>query len=117
MGVWTQPRLIATLDTWYIDAYDYEGPCCYELIIGGPRRGNLLEKYVGETSNERRRLQSYARYGSHLRELIYEALDGGNRLYYRAHAHPTKELAKRMQDRMLFEYNYPWNKILNADRW
>ena len=116
MGIWTRPRLIATLDTWYVDAYDYEGPACYELIVAGPRGGNLCEKYIGETDNERRRLQTYARYGSHLKELIEDALQNGNRLYYRAHAHPTKELAKRMQDKMLALYNYPWNKMLNGDR-
>src|SRR5205814_1075192 len=99
------------------DAYDYEGPTCYELMISGPRGGNLLEKYVGETNNECRRLQSYARYGSHIKELILEALQGGNRLYYRAHAHPTKELAKRMQDRLLRDFDYPWNKISNGHRW
>ena len=72
--------------------------------------------YVGETNNEQRRIICYGRYGSHLVHLIDAELDKGNRLYYTAHAFATKELAKRKQDSLLANWNYPWNKILNGSR-
>lgn len=116
MGRWLKPRLIASKGIWYINSFDYDGPACYELGLGGPRGGNLHWKYVGETINERKRMTCYARHGSHLSELIDHALADGWYLYYKAHAFPTKELAKQKQDRFLREYNYPWNKLLNGDR-
>jgi len=118
MGRWIRPRLIASHGIWYIDAgFDYDGPACYELILGGPRGGNLLHKYVGETQNEYKRMKCYARSGSHLSHLIDEALEAGFHLYYHSHAFATKELAKRMQDKLLRQYDYPWNRMLNGNRW
>lgn len=116
MGTWTKPRLVATSDTYYSEIFDHHGPACYELIVAGPRGGNVRHMYVGETDNERRRIACYGRSGSHLAELINQELALGNALYYRAHAFPTKELAKRRQNRLLAKWNYPWNKILNGDR-
>jgi hypothetical protein len=36
---WTKWRKIADKKYWYGDEFDYEGPVCYELEIGGPRGG------------------------------------------------------------------------------
>lgn len=117
MGRWTYPRLIASDGIWFMDSFDYDGAACYELGLAGPRGGEMHWKYVGETNNERKRMSCYARHGSHLSNLIDEALAEGWHLYYKAHAFPNKELAKRMQDRFLLNYDYPWNKILNGNRW
>ncbi len=117
MGSWTKARLLATKDVCYTDIFDYYGPACYQLIIMGPRGGNLRYMYVGETNNEMLRISCYGRYGSHLAHLIDEALAEGNQLFYTAHAFPTKELAKRRQDSLLAKWDYPWNRILNGSRW
>ncbi len=118
MGRWIEPRLIASHGIWYIDAeYDYDGPACYELGLFGPRGGNKRWVYVGETNNEMRCIKGYAKNGSHLADLINAELKAGWHLYYQSHAFPTKELAKRRQDQLLAMYNYPWNKLLNGDRW
>lgn len=118
MGRWIKPRIIASKGIWYLDTvYDYEGPACYELGLFGPRGGNARWMYVGETNNEKRRIQSYAKNGSHVSELIEAELETGWHLYYQSHRFSTKELAKRRQDQLLGTYNYPWNKLLNGNRW
>ncbi len=112
---WTKPRLIANQHEWFNDSFDYDGPACYELGTGGPRRGNIQWHYVGETGNERRRITCYARNGSHLSEIIDAHLRAGWCLYYRACAYSSKEAAKQMQDNLLRSFNYDWNKMLNTD--
>lgn len=74
---WTRWRLIAYKKSWYIDAFDWDGPACYELALAGPRRGNLRIVYIGETANEKKRLSTYARSGSHLYKEIEMALRDG----------------------------------------
>lgn len=110
--------MIASHGIWYTDAlYDYDGPACYELGLFGPRGGRERWMYVGETSNEMSRIKCYARNGSHISELIDAALEEGWHLYYQSHAFPTKELAKRRQDKLLATYDYPWNRLLNGERY
>ena len=113
MGQWTRPRLIANGTTWFADFLDHDGPACYELGTGGPRGGAIEWHYVGETSNERRRIGTYASCASHLSELINWHLRQGWCLYYRATACPTKQLARTMQDNLLVRFKYDWNRKLN----
>src|SRR5574337_2025800 len=101
MSKWTAWRKLADKKHWYDDDFDYDGPACYELGIGGPRRGNIQTVYVGETSNEKSRLYSYARYGSHLSPIIDAHLRKGYTLYYRAQALPLKKDAVKMQNSLL----------------
>lgn len=113
MGYWTEPRLIIYRNARYDDSFDYDGPACYELGTGGPRRGNIQWHYVGETSNELRRMCTYTRNGSHLSKKINWHLRQGWHIYYRARACSTKEDAKRMESNLLSRYEYDWNVQLN----
>lgn len=110
MSRWTNPRKIADRDFWYSEEFDYDGPACYELIIAGRRQGNAQIVYVGETGNEENRISGYARHGSHLSEIIDWHLANGWCLYYRSQALPSKEIAIDMQNRLLKNHVYPWNK-------
>jgi len=109
MSRWTEWRKLADKKYWYPNEFDYEGPACYELGIGGPNYDNIQPVYVGETSNEKERLSIYARHGSNLADIIEYHLNRGFTLYYRAQALPSKEDAKNMQDNLLRRYKYPWN--------
>ena len=110
---WTKPRLIAYKNEWYSKSFDYEGPACYELGTGGPRSGNIEWHYVGETKNEKKRISTYARSGSHLSNIIDWHLTRGWHLYYRSQALSSKKDAKDMQDNLLAKYEYDWNEKLN----
>src|SRR2546426_4125300 len=111
---WTDWKKLADQNTWYNDAVDNEGPACYELGTGGPRRGDIRSHYVGETVNERRRMSQYASHGSHLSAIIDAVLRDGWIMYYRAIACASKREAKRMQDNLLARYQYDWNVQLNG---
>jgi hypothetical protein len=87
---WTSARLIAVKGIWFPELLDNDGPACYELGTGGPRGGNIQWHYVGETTNERSRIECYARNGSHLSKLINWHLNQGWCLYYRASACVSK---------------------------
>lgn len=115
MGKWTKFRLIADRYEWYDDQLDYDGPTCYELAIGGPRGGDIRIVYVGETSNEMRRMASYARSGSHLAEIIGWHLNEGWCLYYRGYLCSSKSEAVEMQNSLLSRHKYDWNVQLNPD--
>src|SRR3972149_602992 len=104
MANWTMWRKLAEIHYWYDDEFDYKGPACYELALGGPRYGNIQPVYVGETANEKSRLTMYAQHGSHLSGIIDVHLRRGYTLYYRAVASRTKADAKRMQDNLLSKY-------------
>lgn len=110
---WTSWRLLARGQEWFDDGFDYEGPCCYELGTGGPRGGSIQQHYVGETANERTRMSQYGRDGSHLSELIQWHLKEGWCIYYRSWATNTKKEAVAMQNRLLAQYKYDWNALLN----
>jgi hypothetical protein len=112
---WTLQRLIAVKGEWFDQPFDYDGPACYELGTGGPRGGNIQWHYVGETGNERKRIQCYARSGSHVSKIINQHLNDGWHLYYRACGCVSKEAAKQMQDNLLGRFKYDWNQILNGD--
>lgn len=114
MARWTNWRLIADKNTRYIGQFDWIGPAIYELSITGPRGGNRLIKYLGETHNEKSRLNTYARNGSHLWQLIDEELETGLLLWYRSLRMASKEDAVTRQNKLLGEYYYPWNKQLNS---
>jgi GIY-YIG catalytic domain-containing protein len=113
MARWTNWRKIATRRDWFDDELDWDGPACYELALAGPRRGGLLIVYVGETLNEKRRVATYARHGSHLSEIINNHLRGGWYLYYRACAVSSKSAAVAMQNNLLAQWEYDWNIQLN----
>jgi GIY-YIG domain-containing protein len=110
---WTQWRLLAKPNEWFDDGFDYDGPCCYELGTGGPRGGSIQPHYVGETSNEERRMSQYGRDGSHLSEIIKWHLKQGWCIYYRSYAVRSKAEAVQMQKRMLDKFKYDWNDRLN----
>lgn len=75
---WTNWRKIADKDIWYGYNLDWNGPACYEeLAIAGSRGGNLKIIYVGETNNEKNRISTHARSGSHLAEIINTYLEAG----------------------------------------
>ncbi len=114
MARWTGWRKIADRGGWYGESLDWDGPACYKLAIAGPRGGGLQIKYVGETGNERKRVVAYAQNGSHLSEIIYQALADGWCLYYRAHKAKSKTDAKRMQDNLLAHWAYDWNTRLST---
>ena len=109
MSRWTEWRKIAEGSKWFPDVIDHVGPACYELGIGGPRARSAEPMYVGETDNERRRISGYARSGWHLKKEIGMTLRAGWSLYYRAQALPSREAARRMQNRLLVKYDYPLN--------
>jgi hypothetical protein len=112
---WTKWRKIAQGNEWFDEEFDYDGPACYELGIGGPRGGGILPVYVGETGNEESRIAQYARGDGHVEKHIRAALRAGKVLYYRGVAMGTKKQAKQMQDRMLGRFQYDWNTHLNLD--
>jgi hypothetical protein len=70
--------------------------------------------YVGETSNEKRRLAAYAQHGSHLSDIIDEHLKDGWHLYYHACAARSKLKAVAMQNNLLRHWDYDWNILLNT---
>jgi hypothetical protein len=110
---WTQWRKIADRVNWYSESLDWDGPACYELSIAGPRGGNRKLVYVGETSNERKRVAAYASHGSHLSEIIHSHLKDGWHLYYRARSANSKNDAIMMQNNLLARWEYSWNIQLN----
>lgn len=110
---WTEWRLLADRRSAYVDGCDWDGPACYELATGGARGGRIQPHYVGETSNERRRIESYAVDGSHLNSIIADHLRRGWLLYYRAVSCDSKRHAKALQDRLLARFDYDWNDLLN----
>ena len=106
---WTRWRKLAEGKRWFDDSFDYDGPACYELATSGPRGGDMEIHYVGETKNERLRMESYGRNGSHLSKIIRARLRRGWTLYYRAWRYSRKAEAKKMQDRRLQQFEYDWN--------
>jgi hypothetical protein len=111
---WTEWRKIAQGREWSSDEFDHDGPACYELGIRTPKGRNVTPVYVGETANEQRRIRLYASGNSHLEGEIGRALRVGCTLLYRGQAKPSKREAKRMQDRLLDRYDYPWNTQSNV---
>jgi hypothetical protein len=110
---WTKPRLLAYKKEWSDMSLDHQGPACYEIGTGGPRGGNIEWHYVGETSNEKKRMSTCGRDCSHLSREISRHLRDGWHIYYHACACPSKEAAKRMQDNLLKKWEYDWNYIGN----
>jgi len=115
MGKWINWRVIAVKNYWYNDKLDWDGPACHELAIAGSKVGDLKIVYVGETSNKKHRMASYARSGSHLFKIIRWHLKEGWYLYYRGCTCSSKRGAVEMQNRMLENYKYDWNIQLNPD--
>lgn len=114
MARWTNWRIIAEKGIKYTWELDWNGPAIYELSITGRRGGNRLIKYLGETQNEKNRISCYAANGSHLCQLIDEELNWGSLLWYRSLRMRSKEEAIIKQNRLLYEFDYPWNKQLNS---
>lgn len=114
MARWTNWRKIAEKEIKYVWQLDWHGATVYELSITGPRNGNRLIKYVGETGHEKNRISCYAANGSHLCQLIDEELENGSFLWYRSLRMKSKEEAVLKQNALLYKYDYPWNKQLNS---
>ena len=114
MSRWTQWRKIADRRNWFGDELDWNGPSCYELAIAGPRGGGLITVYVGETSNERKRVVAYASHGSHLANIIRSHLNDGWHLYYRGQSKTSKHQARHLQNTLLNKFEYDWNIQLNS---
>ena len=114
MSAWTQWRKVADQQFWFDEAFDWDGPACYELALGGPRGGDIQIVYCGETGNEKRRVIQYASHGSHLSEIIHSHLREGWNLFYRAQSKNSKEEAVHLQNNLLRQYEYPWNVQLNG---
>lgn len=113
MGCWTQWRLLARGRDWFGHLLDYDGPSCYELGTGGSRGGSIQQHYIGETMNERTRMEQYACHGSHLRTIIDWHLKDGWCLYYRGYQVRSKKEAVVMERRMLARFKYDWNEKMN----
>ena len=111
---WTRWRLIATRREWFDDQLDWDGPACYELSVAGPRGGDRQVVYVGETGNEKKRVAAYARSGSHLSEIVADHLRDGWCLWYHAWAKDSKAEAVAMENRLLRDFDYDWNILLNG---
>ncbi len=111
---WTHWRKIANQHHWYSEELDWDGPACYQLSIAGPRGGGRIIVYVGETSNEMKRMAAYAQHGSHLSEIIAWHLKQGVHLYYRAKAAKSKNDAIKFQNSLLSKLDYDWNIQLNT---
>lgn len=111
---WTSWRLLARKGEWFDDDCNYDGPTCYELSVCGPRGGGREIVYCGHTKNERQRMSSYGRDGSHLSRIIQQHLRDGWSLEYRACACASKADAEAMERRMLRKFDYPWNLMLNG---
>ena len=116
MSAWTKWRKIADNRHWYSEELDWDGPACYELAIAGSRGGDLRIVYVGETSNERKRVVAYASHGSHLPKIINYHLRQGWCLFYRAQLRTSKAAAIRTQNNLLARYEYDWNIQLNREQ-
>lgn len=113
MARWTEWRKIAEGDDWFDDKCDHKGSSCYELGLKSLTGRKIVTVYVGHTKNEYNRIRDYARAGSHLWKLIDRVLDEGFVLFYRAQAKSTKLKAKKMEEKLLEENYYAWNKQLN----
>ncbi|MBN1194475.1 MAG: hypothetical protein JXA08_03890 [Methanomicrobiaceae archaeon] len=114
--VWTRWLKVAEgRDYFNKNIPQWEGPACYELGTQKPRGSTVDIKYVGETTNLKIRISSYARNGSHLEYYIDDALRMGKSLFYRYQRKDSKEDAMRMQNNLLLKYDYPWNYQRNCD--
>lgn len=102
---------------WFPEHLRYGGPATYELGLGGPRYGDIEPVYVGETGNLKTRMSDYGKKGSHLFDVINEALDKGYALYYRYQRRRTKITAQRSEMYYLDRYDYDWNIAWNTDDW
>ena len=113
-GKWAK---LAYGQEWFPENLRYGGPAAYELGLGGSRYGNIRPVYVGETRNLKKRMSNYGEKGSHLFDVIDEALDEGYALYFRYQRRRTKRTAQRSEMYYLGNYDYPWNIPWNTDDW
>ncbi len=111
---WSKWIFIADIDSYIQQNLpEWQGPGCYELALSRKNGRTRKIVYIGETSNIRNRIYSYASYGSHIQYLIDDALKAGNFLYYRFQKKATKDDAILMQNNLLLKFNYEWNYLLN----
>jgi hypothetical protein len=75
----------------------------------------LTTVYCGHSNNEDQRMLDYGSNGSHLKEIISRHLKGGWQLYYRGWCCGSKKQAEAMERRMLNNWDYPWNILLNGN--
>ena len=86
----------------------------YEWKIVHPVLKNEVV-YVGSTCrincySLRARIKEYCSNGSHKRDEINEVLRRGYELHFRTKPAPDKDAARRMEEKRLEEYDYPWNE-------
>jgi hypothetical protein len=106
---WTKWILIANKKRYFTQYLSYKGAATYEIGIRYPKGKKVNPVYVGETSNERKRIHAYAQHGSHLSKIIDRHVDRGFTIHYRAIAMTSKQKAKALQDRLLKNFDYDWN--------
>lgn len=93
----------------------------YEWRAKGTRRNqpnNVV--YVGSTCVRRRpqklgsRIIRYCKYGNHKKDLINTALERGYELWVRVKSASDESSAQTMENELLRDYNYAWNKRQNG---
>lgn len=112
-NVWLRP---ADLDSHLLDApprlvreLAYTGPACFELGVGYLSNKIREIKYIGETGNLNRRLNTLADDRSNLGEVIHDYLKRNYTLLWRAILLRSRSEARAMQRLMLKKYDYEWN--------
>lgn len=97
-------------DSWYESfprSHDVpKEPGVYELGVGDAR-DEPCAKYIGATSNLRRRFKHYAANGSHLARRIEKALRKNKRVWFRFH---VDRGYKHTEKRARACLNYAWNR-------
>jgi len=121
-----RPNQVGFISSSIMKAFPHLAQLCgvYEWGAKRPFLGQNKNKvvYLGNTCKRPRasrgRIQGYCRNGSHIADLINDALLRGHELSVRFK--PTrvrrKRNAERMERKLLSEYNYAWNKRNNGNR-
>ena len=93
----------------------------YEWMAMGTRPGQPnIVVYVGSTCVRRRpqklmsRIIRYCKYGNHKKDLINEALTRGYELWVRVKPAASEREAQGMENALLRDYDYAWNKRQNG---
>ena len=107
---WTSWKCLADNNEIF-DLPEYSGSGCYVLGFGGSRRGNFKTRYIGETSDIRRRMNDHASGRSHCNVRILMELRQGYYMFYRYTKTRSKPDAKKIQDTLCDRYpeKFPWN--------
>ena len=106
---WSAWREMATHADFCELADDNGFPACYELGIG-PRSDAVTVTYVGKTCDLRRQMEEHGSGGSHLSEVVDDALAWpGANLYSRARRFTDGFEAEAFERRRLDCIDHAWN--------